>query len=185
MRHFLKLFDGIDPLPALLQLQDNSALWDAYTPRTADPASPHHGVSDIWLRYRPEAELTEPAHYLEPHYPVWWPAWSKLTALEPIVFGLAARCKATAIGGVFLTRIPPGGEVKPHDDAYSWHARMFGCKAYVVLSGNGRCVNTCLDEEVVMRPGEAWTFDNLVTHSVRNEGGTDRVTLIVAMRREG
>lgn len=185
MRHFLKLFDGIDVLPALVQLQEWPELWDAYTPRTESEASPHHGVSDIWLRYRPRDELTEPGKFIEPHFPAWWPAWSKLPALRPIVFGLMSRCEATALGGVFITRIPPGGEVKPHDDAYSWHAQHYATKAYVVLAGNGRVINSCLDEEVVMQPGTAWTFNNLVTHGVRNEGDSDRITLIVAMRREG
>ena len=185
MSQFLKLGDGLDVLPALMQLRDNADLWDAYTPRTANPASPHHGVSDIWLRYRDRTELTEPARFLEPHHPVWWPAWSKLTMLDPIVFGLAARCRATAIGGVFLTRIPSGGEVKPHDDAYSWHARHYRTKVYVPLVGNPDCINTCLDDAAVMMPGSAWTFDNLVTHAVMNRGTTERITLIISLRREG
>ena len=185
MGEFLKLADGIDPLPTLLQLQDNPGLWDAYTPRTDAAASPHHAVSDIWLRYRDQSKLTEPVNFIEPHISVWWPAWSVLTALRPIVHGLSARCEATGIGGVFITRIPPGGEVKPHDDAYSWHARHYNCKVYVPLAGNGRCINRCLDDEIVMGVGSAWTFNNLVTHSVRNEGDSDRITLIIAYRREG
>jgi hypothetical protein len=36
-----------------------------------------------------------------------------------------------------------------------------------------------------MKPGEAWTFDNLRTHSVENNGDTERVTLIVCARTEG
>ena len=105
--------------------------------------------------------------------------------LDGIVYGLAARCRATAIGGVFLTRIPPGGEVKPHDDAYSWHARFYQTKVYVPLAGNPECINTCLDDAAVMLPGSAWTFDNLVTHAVMNRGATERITLIISFRREG
>ena len=185
LSRFLKVFDGIDPLPTLLQLQDNPQLWDSYQVRGRDEtASPHEGVSDIWVRYRDRAELTSPAAYLEPHFPVWWPAWGLLPALRPIVFGIAARCEATAIGGVFLTRIVPGGQVKPHDDAYSWHARFYACKVFVPLAGNGRCINRSVDEEIVMGIGQAWTYDNLVEHSVRNEGENDRICLIVSLRRE-
>ena len=184
MRRFLKLVDGIDTMPALLQLHDQPELWDAFNVRTASETSPHHGVSDIWLRYRDRAELTEPASYLDPHFSVWWPAWRSLPALRPIVFGLMARCEATSLGGVFITRIAPGGRVAPHDDAYSWHARHYGCKVYVPLAGNGQCINRCLDEEVVMGVGSAWTFDNLVEHEVTNAGDCNRITLIIAMRRE-
>ena len=182
MQHFLKVFDGIDTFPALLQLHENAHLWDDFKVRTEHETSPHHGVSDIWLRYRERAELSTPETYWEPHFPVWWPAWHTLTELHPIVFAVAARCKATHIGGCFLTRIAPGGRVKPHDDAHSWHARFHTCKVYVTLTGNGRCINRCEDEEVVFGTGSAWTFNNLVEHEVRNEGDSERITLIVSLR---
>ena len=185
MQHFLKVAEGIDTLPALLQLHDNPDLWDEFTERTVIAGSPHKGVSDIWLRYRARDELTEPAKYAEPHFPVWYPAWAKLPALRPIVFGLAARCDATAIGGVLITRIPPGGQVAPHSDRGSWHPEFYTCKVYVPLAGNGQCVNRCEDETVVMLPGSAWTFNNLVTHSVENQGDDERITLIISFRREG
>jgi len=185
MRHFLKLGDGIDPLPALLQLQDNADLWDAYRARTEHEGSPHAGVYDIWIRYRDRAELTEPKAFIEPHHAVWWPAWNKLPALRPIVFLLAAKCEATAIGGVFITRIRPGGRVLPHDDAYSWHAQHYNRKVYVPLAGNGRCINRVEHEEVVMGVGSAWLMNNLVEHEVRNEGDSDRITLIACYRGEG
>lgn len=184
MRHFLKIFDGIDTLPALLQLHENPQLWDDYPARTWFPESPHHGVSDIWIRYRHRDELNGPETYIEPHVPVWWPAWYKLPALRPIVFALMARCEATQLGGVFITKIAPGGQVKPHSDGHSWHAREYNCKVYVTLASNGRCINTCMDEEIVMGVGTAVTFDNLLTHAVRNDGDTDRLTLIVCMKRE-
>ena len=178
MRHFLKLGDGIDTMPALMQLHDQPELWDEYRVRTEASDSPHHGVSDIWLRYRDRALLQTPEDYWQPHLAVWWPAWGRLPALRPLVFWLAAKCEATAIGGVFITRIPPGGRVAPHDDAHSWHARHYSRKVYVPLAGNGRCINRVEDEEVVMGVGTAWIMDNLVEHEVRNEGDTDRITLI-------
>lgn len=184
MRHFLKVFDGIDTFPALLQLHEHPELWDEFTPRTCFEESPHYGLSDVWLRYRDRAELSTGESYVEPHFPVWWPAWHVLTEMHPIVFAVAARCKATQIGGCFVTRIPPGGQVKPHDDAVSWHARFHPCKVYIPLATNGRCINRCEDEEAVFGVGQAWIFNNLVTHSVENNGDTERVTLIVCMRRD-
>jgi hypothetical protein len=35
-----------------------------------------------------------------------------------------------------------------------------------------------------MRAGDAWTFDNLKTHSTVNDGSCDRVTLIISLRVE-
>lgn len=184
MSRFLKLFDGIDVLPAVLQLRAQPDMWDRLRDRTEHEGSPHHGLSDVWLRYRNADDLREAGNRNEPHFPVWYPVWRHLPALRPIVYALMARCEATALGGVLLTRIPPGGQVRPHDDHGGWHAEFYGCKAYVPLLGNDRCINHCGGESVCMVPGTAWLFDNLVTHSVTNDGDTERVTLIVSMRRE-
>ena len=184
MMRFLKLFDGIDVLPAVMQLQDNPQLWNEHPERTAAPDSPHYGVPDVWLRYRDQNELAAADYRNEPHFPVWYPAWGLLPALRPIVFAIMARCEATHLGGILLTRISPGGRVQPHDDRGGWHAEFHRCKVYVPLMGNDRCINRCADETVCMVPGTAWMFDNLVEHEVRNDGTTPRVTLIVSMRRE-
>lgn len=145
---------------------------------------PFAGTQDIWVRWRAEHELTGPAKYLEPHFAVWYPAWRKLPALQPIVYDLMAKTRATHLGGILLTRIPPGGEVKPHDDRGGWHAEFYTTKIYVVIENNLRCANYCGDEALTMLPGEAWEFDNLVTHSVVNEGATDRISAIICMKTE-
>jgi len=90
--------------------------------------------------------------------------------------------KAVELGGILITRIPAGASVKPHHDRGSWHAEFFDRKTYVIVKANERCVNTFEDEEVVMRTGEAYLFNNLVTHSVRNDGDSERITLIICMR---
>jgi hypothetical protein len=55
-------------------------------------------------------------------------------------------------------------------------------KVYVPLKANDRCINRCGDEARVIRVGEAVTFNNLIEHSVWNNGETERQTLIVCMR---
>ena len=111
-----------------------------------------------------------------------YPAWNVLTAAHGIVFGLMFVLRAVHLGGVLLTKIPAKGRILPHHDRGSWHAEAMNCKVYVPIKANDQCVNYCGDESMVIRPGEAVEFDNLIEHSVENDGDSERITLIVCMR---
>jgi hypothetical protein len=151
--------------------------------------SPHEGVSDIWLRYRPKAELTDALRYREPFIPRFYPEWHALPELRPIVFTLMAAFESVQLGGILITRIPPGGQVKPHNDRGSWHSEFFNSKIYVPLRANTLCTNWCQEEDGqyrgdTMAAGECWTFNNQVDHGVVNNGPEERITLIVCLRTE-
>ena len=184
MRYFEKITRyNVEELDEQLTAQPE--LWDTYTIRTASPHLPFHGTGDIWIRHRAKAEIDADLRKLgEPHFAEWWPAWHKLPALKPLVFDLMRRECATALGAIFITRIPPGGMVKPHHDRGGWHAEFFPRKIYVTIRTNDRVVNRVEDEAVIMKRGDAWWFNNLPIHSVENGGDTERWTLIVCMRRE-
>ena len=136
-------------------------------------------MSDIWVRY-----ADAPVDHKKPHVSVMLPAWNVLTSLHGLTFDLMRDAKATQLGGILITRIPPGGVIAAHDDRGSWHAEFYNRKVYVVLQSNARCINECEGEEVVMRTGEVWTFDNLLSHSVTNGGAEARMTAIICMRVE-
>lgn len=183
MNHFAKIIEGIDVAPVLAQLAAHPDLWDRDPERTALPDSPHAQASDIWIRFRAKSELTEPAKYGEPHFAEFYPAWYELTALRPIVFRVMARMQAVYLGGILITRIPAGAKILPHVDR-GWHPEFMNAKAYVIFQANERCINRCEDEAVIMRPGEAWLFNNLVTHSVDNDGDEERLVMVMTMRVE-
>lgn len=184
MSEFALLTEGIDTSAALTQLDGQPELWDAHRSRVKDPASPHRETSDIWVRYRAPRELTDPLSFREPHFSVWYPAWRALPALRPIVFQLAALVEAVHLGGVLITRMPPGSTVYDHDDKGTWHSTFHNAKVWLPLRANDLCYNRCEDESVVMLPGEAWTFDNLRRHRVENRGDTERICLICCFRSE-
>ena len=167
------------------QLTAQPELWDTYTIRTASPHLPFHGTGDIWIRHLAKAEIDADLRKLgEPHFAEFWPAWHKLPALKPIVFDVMAKVRAVHLGAIFITRIPQGKSIKPHHDRGGWHAEFFNRKLYVVIKTNERVINRCEDESVVMKRGECWCFENLVTHSVENGGDSDRTTLIICTRTE-
>jgi hypothetical protein len=183
MRYFQQIAANIDVLPLVLELYRQPELWDQHTART-EGDSPHREVSDIWCRFRAWDQLSSPAAYAEPFVPVMYPAWFALPHLRPLVFGLMARLEAVQLGAVLITRVPRGKQVYPHDDRGRWHPSFFNQKVYLPLASNDRCINTCGDETVVMKCGDVWLFDNLVEHATINDGETDRITLIVALRCE-
>jgi mannose-6-phosphate isomerase-like protein (cupin superfamily) len=98
-----------------------------------------------------------------------------------------AMTRAVELGNVLITRIPPGGRVLPHVDR-GWAPEFYTSKFYVVLHGNAETVNLCGEgadeEQVVMAPGSIWAFENRITHSVENNGASERISLIVTLRVE-
>lgn len=160
--------------------------WDRYGLRKG-PGSPHRECPDLWLRYRDPSELDR-AH--EPHWPVWYEAARLLPSCRKLCAVLQSAANAEHLGGVLVTKIPPGCQVYPHQDTGRWHAEWYNVKVYVVLQGPVGCVNVVGEphanapEQVEMRTGEAWAFENRVLHSVRNDGEQDRISLIVCMRTE-
>lgn len=183
MKNFRQIGAGIPVTEALAQIQAQPQLWDRDPERTSMPGSPHAQSSDIWLRFRAKHELTEPVKYGEPHFAEFYPAWRDLPAIHPIVFGVMAKMQAVYLGGILMTRLAPGTAILPHVDR-GWHPEFLNVKAYVIIKANEACLNHCLDETVTMRPGDAWLFNNLVTHSVENNGDDERIALIITMRCE-
>jgi aspartyl/asparaginyl beta-hydroxylase (cupin superfamily) len=86
------------------------------------------------------------------------------------------------LGGVLITRIPPGGEVKPHIDS-GWHAEYYE-KYAIQLKGNKDQGFYFEDAELHPETGDVYTFDNSKLHWVRNDSNEERMTLIVCIRRK-
>ena len=181
MEHFTKIRSGLDVAPLRAQIEARPDLWNVNGARISSD-NPFSGTSDQWLRYRAPEDLNGPDDYRQPHFAVNYPSWHALPAAQEIVFDLMRTVRAVHLGGVLLTKIPAGGRIKPHHDRGSWHAEKMNCKIYVPVSANEKCVNYCGGESLVIRPGDAVSFNNLITHSVENNGETDRITLIICMR---
>lgn len=168
---------GLNVAPLLWALQEHPELWDQHTARTADPTSPHHGLSDIWARYAPPEQAGENA----PHEAVWYPCCDVLP-VRPIVEPLIDYVKGKKLGGVLITKIPAGASCKPHQD-HGWHARYYEKFAVQVQSAPGQRFHF-EGEGLETRPGDVFWFDNAHTHWVTNPTPYDRITLIACIRRE-
>ncbi len=186
MRNLVKIAAGLDVAPLLLAIARQPNLWNRHRARKDSEGGVHAQMDDIWLRYNDEKPFKEKGDYTgfnDAHDAVFYPEWYALPQARPIVYGLMSRVEGTRLGGILVTRIPPGGKILPHVDD-SWHVRHYNTKLYVVLQSNPQCVNRVGDERVAMAPGEVWYFDNATEHEVINDGSDDRITLIVSIRCE-
>jgi len=183
MDNFLKIGE-VNVLPALFQLKRHPQLWDQFTERSEAYGSPHTGVSDIWVRYRDRSEFNGSwADFAnEPHDCVWYEAAECLPAVKDICFELMATVRGERLGGVLITRVPPGGEVQPHIDS-GYNAKTYDKFAVLLESAPGQAM-LYKDGHMAGPPGSVFWFRNDVEHWVRNDSDADRITLIVCIQPE-
>lgn len=180
MKNFELISTVVNPDEALAQILAQPDLWNG-RPERRHGQSPHRETSDIWVRWRDPGV----GQSFGPGPMIHWPAWYRVPALTGIVWPIVHACAALELGGILITKIPAGCQVYPHDDRGGWHAERYNCKVYVPLQAPPECVNWCDGEDLVMRSGEAWRFNNLLPHSVVNSSpDMDRITLIICMRAE-
>jgi hypothetical protein len=163
-----------------LAAPENSDLWNAFGLRTA--AYAHSDVSDIWVRYNPFSNFdpANPAAFNDAHESQWYPAIDRLPVLMPLIFDVMRTVEGERLGGVLITRIPPGASVKPHIDQ-GWHARYYD-KFAVQIAGGAKQAFCFEDDVLVSETGDLYTFDNSRKHWVTNESERTRITLIICIR---
>lgn len=166
---------GVNVAPMLWALQSHPELWDQHTTRTESKDSPHHGLHDIWARY------AEPGvDGAKPHESVWYPC-ADLLPVRELVYPLMVAFQGDQLGGVLITKIPPGKVCKPHHDD-GWHAKYYEKFAIQIQSSPGQAFHFD-GESLESKPGDVYWFDNSFTHWVTNDSPYDRITLIACIRR--
>lgn len=183
MKNFLKIAEGVDVMPLLLSIQRQPDLWDRHKVRKEAEGTPHREMSDIWIRYNDVSKYETSGDYggfNDEHDSVWYPSYYQLPEIRPILFGLMSRVEGERLGGVLITKIPPGHKIEPHADD-SWHVQYYD-KFYVSLKSNEGANFYCEDEVICPKAGDIYWFDNRRVHWVDNESNDDRMTLIVCIR---
>lgn len=176
---------GIDVQPMLKALGDHPELWNQHGARTA--YGPHTQVSDIWVRYNDFANFkgdlgssADRARFNEEHESVWYPSADALPARE-YCWDVMHMVRGQKMGGVLITRIPPGGCVEPHID-HGWHARYYE-KFAIQLASTPEQKFCFEDESLVTEPGDLFWFDNSYLHWVVNPSKEHRMTMIICIKR--
>jgi hypothetical protein len=159
---------------ALLQ---NEWLWNRQPARTVQ-GSPHEEMDDIWVRFG----TLEDGQTDRPHEAQWYEAIDAIPLLKTVCEDIAKAAGASTIGGVLITRLPPGATCLPHVDD-GWHAKHYEKYALQITSAPGQkfCFH---DEELETRPGDLFWFANQSIHWVINPTKYERITLIVCVSKE-
>lgn len=182
MRFFEKIAAGLDVSAVLDQLAQHPELWGQQAARLG-AGSPHAESTDIWLRFRDLEEYkilygSNMASFCDEHVSVWLPPAELLPAAKEIAEQIAGE---RPLGGVLLTRLPPGARIGRHADA-GWHAEAHD-KFYVALQVRPG-MRFCWDTAAIYAVnGDVYSFRNDVPHWVENPTDTVRISMIVCVRR--
>lgn len=183
MKHLWPLLRRISVAEAAAEIDAHPELWDQHKLRTESYDSPHGKVSDIWVRYNAfeNFDPANPAAFNEPHESEWYATSDCLPSVKHMVLDTMRLFACTRLGGVLITRIPPGGKVLPHIDR-GWHAEYYEKIAISLKAAPGQ--KFCFEDgEYESAPGDVFAFDNSYCHWVNNDSNSDRVTLIICVRR--
>lgn len=173
--NFRNVFSGINPGPLLEQIAANSQLWnsdDSWT-RGKD-GSPIYAASNIVLRYNKSST---------PGLNDWdRPAFRILWAAQPIILDVMRAIPGEHLGKVMISRLRPGEKI-------DWHIDLMppGMPAYFqryqiplnVVAGVRFVVG---GEELYMKPGTAWWFNNQMPHAVFNDSSEERISMFADIR---
>lgn len=180
MRNFLQIASNIDTTPILVALKNQDHLWNQNNLRRVHPGTPHEEVDDIWLRFQDLEEVTDPQQVIDAHESINYPAWYALPRVRSIALALMAQVEGERLGRVLITRLAPGKKITPHVDG-GYHAAYYK-RYHLVLQTNDGVVFDCGGEAPQQKRGEIWQFDNSQEHFVENNGGDDRIVLIIDIK---
>ncbi|HXN95979.1 MAG TPA: aspartyl/asparaginyl beta-hydroxylase domain-containing protein [Candidatus Acidoferrales bacterium] len=182
MKNFLRLAQGINMTPLMVQIQRQPELWKADTYLRDYPQGPFNDVETIFLRF-PPASLSELERGTkDQHECAWMDGTLHLPASRGLIFNLMTTVEGERLGRVMLNKIRPGGRIFPHADT-PVHADYWDRFHYVVQSTPGVDFR-CGDERVQMATGEVWWFQNAIEHEVFNNSAGDRIHLIIDIRTQ-
>lgn len=193
MRNFLKIADGVDVKPLLLDLYRLPELWNQFPVRTFHERTAHRKIDDILLRYNafdPTKDdfVDKVCSSIEV---VNYPALARLPLAYGLIHMLMNRVRGEHLGRCFISRMAPGVVIPPHTDRIEPAEEAFPDRirpaAYyhryqITLQSAPGVVFSCGDEDleqIYMVPGEVWWFNNEKTHAVQNGSGEDRIALVV------
>jgi len=182
VKNFMKVAQGVDVIPLLLEIHRQPELWNK-NPCRLSKVGPHHETQDMFLRYKDETENVKTgdwSNFSDEHIPDWNKTIDFLPSSKKIIFDLMHRVGGEMLGGVFVYKVEPGKQIYPHVDK-GWHASFYD-KFNVCLQSNQNAAFIYDDESMVQSQGDIHLFRNDTTHRVINEGKDDHIVMTVCIR---
>ncbi len=183
--NMIKILEGVKVDHLLSELNEHDELWDRYTFRTAYETSAHKDVHDIVLRYRAydEYDPEHPQDFAKEHTSEWYAAAHHMPCIKKVVEDIFTLVGGDELGGCLITKIPAGKSVLPHSDAGHWHSENYNAKFLLLLQSAPLQTFEFGEEVHTGESGELFIFDNMPVHAVYNRSDIDRISLIMAVRK--
>ncbi len=183
MRQFSKICDNLDASSAIAEIAANDHWFGELTQRADAQSSPHREMQDIWVRYADVSEMLITGDFSkisEEHDSVWL---KDMPAVKSLCFEVMALVDGERLGGVLVTKLPPGGKIRPHRDTAGWHAEYYD-KYYIPIQNKPGSIFCFEDGVIEPNMGELWQFDNNRIHWVENNTDEDRIAMIVCVKQD-
>jgi hypothetical protein len=170
MKYFRKILSDIDVNPLLEQLSKHQDLWETENVWKENKSfTVLANVSDIVLR-----SIKGPGHNKLP--------FTILSEAQKIILDLMRAVPGEHLGQILITKLAPGQIIADHIDHMPPGIPVYWQRYQIPLSVKPGVIFKCGNEEVFMNPGEAWHFNNQVTHSVINNSNEDRISMRADIR---
>ncbi|MCG8444218.1 MAG: aspartyl/asparaginyl beta-hydroxylase domain-containing protein [Hyphomicrobiales bacterium] len=176
MKYFQCMKSDIDPKPYLDEIASIDGAWDMATGRQNKIevqrealAIPLRGLRKSAIGGRQRRDVHESR----------WTTTSKLYPLACSFLEAFAEEQDSILGRGKIVCLPAGKRVYPHIDRGEYY-RVRNRYHFVLHSTAGSWMKAA-DEEVRMKEGELWWFDNDQMHEAYNDGDQDRIHMIFDM----
>ena len=176
----------VDPTKLLIAIKSKPDLWKEDTYLRDYPQWPFGEIESIMLRFPKKrvAEMQEEIEAykkgLDQHECIDYPAYAILGEARPLVMGLMAYVQGERLGRVMINKIAPGGKIFPHADTPEHTA--YYTRFHVVLQSAPGCFIRADAEQLEMRSGDVFWFNNKLEHEVVNNSNVDRISMVVDIK---
>ena len=176
MKYFRLFKANVDVRPFLSEIADTSSAWDLSTGRQ-DKIAVQREAESIPLRGLVKSKIGDRKRR-DVHESRYTTISQRFPIARAFLEGFAAEQDAE-LGRGKIVRLKPGHRVYPHIDRGEYY-RVRDRYHLILQSALGSYMKSG-NEEVRMRVGELWWFDNNEMHEARNDGDADRIHLIFDM----
>lgn len=173
MKYFEMIDAGIETDPLLSEIAAVDDVWAATTGRQDKIAVQKEALA-IPLRGLRKSMMFDRARR-DVHETRWTSGSAKFAAARAFLERIAQQL-ASDLGRAKIVCLPAGRQVYPHVDRGEYY-RIRGRYHLVLKSSMGSWLKAG-NEEIRMREGELWWFDNNQMHEAHNDGTEDRIHLI-------
>lgn len=172
MKYFRQLEHGIDPAPFLDEIKAVEGIWFEQTGRQQTAGVQREALAIPVRGLRKSAQGDRPRR--DVHESRWTTGSSRLPEARHFLERIA-EAEDSIIGRAKIVSLPSGNKVYPHVDRGEYY--RVRNRYHLILQSAGSWMRAG-NEEVRMKTGELWWFDNKAEHEAMNDSDTDRVHLI-------